>query len=243
MWQPGHVEPAPESSTSSGSTASQNQFWDGRVWTACGFPQPANTLDAENIPVPVDMDAESSNPSGSTASQTKFWDGRVWTAPGFPQPANTPDAENPNNAAATRPRRTRKQYDEHIEEFNSNNVEGERMDKMYKKFSHEQWDYYLFSLDDNGLAKSWNWNRLKWYEWYLTARARSEKQAQEEKQAQAEAFAQQAEALATAQAHVRFLLHTEACAKTARQVANAMYGNASCDNETPFSEPKRKRHF
>jgi hypothetical protein len=228
MWQPGHVEPAPESITSSGSTAA-------RV-----------TLDAENIPVPVDMDAESSNPSGSTASQTKFWDGRVWTAPGFPQPANTPDAENPNNAAATRPRRTRKQYDEHIEEFNSNNVEGERMDKMYKKFSHEQWDYYLFSLDDNGLAKSWNWNRLKWYEWYLSARARSEKQAQEEKQAQAEAFAQQAEALATAQAHVRFLLHTEACAKTARQVANAMYGNADGDNETPttmFSELKRKRHF
>jgi hypothetical protein len=206
MWQPGHVEPAPESITSSGSTAA-------RV-----------TLDAENIPVPVDMDAESSNPSAT-------WTPSTWT---------------PNNAAATRPRRTRKQYDEHIEEFNSNNVEGERMDKMYKKFSHEQWDYYLFSLDDNGLAKSWNWNRLKWYEWYLTARARSEKQAQEEKQAQAEAFAQQAEALATAQAHVRFLLHTEACAKTARQVANAMYGNADGDNETPttmFSELKRKRHF
>jgi hypothetical protein len=76
MWQPGHVEPAPESSNSSGSTASQTKFWDGRVWTAYGFPQPANTPDAENIPVPVDMDAEnipapeSSNSSGSTASQT-----------------------------------------------------------------------------------------------------------------------------------------------------------------------------
>ena len=234
-----------------GSSASSIEFAK-----AASYPV-ANTMRKS---WPAEPAPESSGPS-STASHTKLWHGRIWQEWGqnIPVPvdmdtstldpnnaATTPDAENPNNAAATRPRRTRKQYDEHIEEFNSNNVEGERMDKMYKNFSHEQWDYYLFSLDDNGLAKSWNWNRLKWYEWYLTARARSEKQAQEEKQAQAEAFAQQAEALATAQAHVRFLLHTEACAKTARQVANAMYGNADSDNETPttmFSELKRKRRF
>ena len=231
MWQSWHVEPAPESSNSSSSTASQTKLWDGRVWTAYGFPQPANTPDAENIPVPVDMDTSTLNPKNA---------------------ATTPDAENPNNAAATRLRRTRKQYDEHIEEFNKNNVEDEKMDVMYKKYSHDQWDRWLFSLDDRGLPQSWNWNRLKWYEWYLSARARSEKQAQEDASSQrglqAEAFAQQAEALATAQAHVRFLLHTEACAKTAREVANAMYGNADGDNdfETPttvFSELKRKRHF
>ncbi len=146
MWQSWHVEPAPESSNSSSSTASQTKLWDGRVWTAYGFPQPANTPDAENIPVPVDMDTSTLNPKNA---------------------ATTPDAENPNNAAATRPRRTRKQYDEHIEEFNKNNVEDEKMDVMYKKYSHDQWDRWLFSLDDRGLPQSWNWNRLKWYEWYL----------------------------------------------------------------------------
>ena len=138
MWQPGHVEPAPESS----------------------------------------------NSSGSTASQTKFWDGRVWTAPGFPQPANTPDAENPNNAAATRIQRTSKQYNEHIEQFNKNNVEGEKMDVMYKKWSHDAWDQWLFRMDDRGLEKSWDWSRLKWYEWYLAARARAQKQAEEDAKTQ-----------------------------------------------------------
>jgi hypothetical protein len=204
-------------------------LWDGRVWTAYGFPQPANTPDAENIPVPVDMDTNTLHPNNA---------------------ATTPDAENPNNAAATRPRRTRKQYDEHIEEFNSNNVEGEKMDVMYKKYSHEQWDYYLFSLDDRGLPQSWNWNRLKWYEWYLSARARSEKQAEEDasrqRVLQAEAFAQQADTLAKVRGQVRLLLQAEEIAKTAREVASAMYGNADGDNdfETPsvFSEGKRKRH-
>ena len=155
---------------------------------------------------------ESSGPS-STASHTKLWHGRIWQEWGqnIPVPvdmdtntldpknaAATPDAENPNNAAATRIQRTSKQYNEHIEQFNKNNVEGEKMDVMYKNYSHDQWDQWLFRLDDRGLEKSWNWNRLKWYEWYLTARARAQKQAEEDAKRQrllqAEADAKQAEA-------------------------------------------------
>jgi hypothetical protein len=127
--------------------------------------------------VPVDMDTSTLDPKNAAA---------------------TPDAENPNNAAATRIQRTSKQYNEHIEQFNKNNVEGEKMDVMYKKYSHDQWDQWLFRLDDRGLEKSWNWNRLKWYEWYLTARARAQKQAEEDAKRQrllqAEADAKQAEA-------------------------------------------------
>ena len=149
---------------------------------------------------PAEPAPESSGPS-STASHTKLWDGRIWQEWGqnIPVPVDMDTSTlDPKNAAATRIQRTSKQYNEHIEQFNKNNVEGEKMDVMYKKYSHDQWDQWLFRLDDRGLEKSWNWNRLKWYEWYLTARARAQKQAEEDAKRQrllqAEADAKQAEA-------------------------------------------------
>ena len=193
---------------------------------------------------------ESSGPS-STASHTKLWYGRILQEWGQNIPVLVDmdtSTLDPKNAAATRIQRTSKQYNEHIEQFNKNNVEGEKMDVMYNKYSHDQWDRWLFSLDDRGLPQSWQWNRPKWYEWYLTARARAQKQAEEDAKRQrllqAEADAKQAEAGAKTQRQLQRLLQAEEIAKTARMVARAMYGGADGDSDldTPVPEGKRRRH-
>jgi hypothetical protein len=172
MWQAWAPEAAPNSSGSS-STASHTkwQTWDPEAAQTCtkgvwasGRPpaQWDGSMEGYMVPVPEDMDT-TLDPKNAAA---------------------TPDAENPKNAAATRRQRTIGQYHEHIKQFNKDNVRGEKMDVMYKKWSHDAWDQWLFRMDDRGLEKSWNWNRLKWYEWYLAARARAQKQAEEDAKTQ-----------------------------------------------------------
>jgi hypothetical protein len=95
--------------------------------------------------------------------------------------AATPD---PVGGQDTRKRRTSPEWHAFNKQFNKNNVKGGQMDLMYKKWSHAEWDQYLWRMDDRGLENSFNWPRVRWYDWLLASRAREQKEAEEVKETQ-----------------------------------------------------------
>ena len=98
-----------------------------------------------------------------------------------PEPAATPDIPA---LRLTPGKRTFAQWQAFNQQFIQNNVKRGQMDLMYKKWSHAEWDQYLWRMDDRGLENSFNWPRVRWYDWLLASRAREQKEAEEVKETQ-----------------------------------------------------------
>jgi hypothetical protein len=84
-------------------------------------------------------------------------------------------------------RKTTQAWQAFNKHFEQNNPKNGQNDEMYKKFTYSEWDEYMYRMDDRGIQGSFDWPKVRWYEWLLAARSREKKEAEEMKEAEGRA--------------------------------------------------------